>query len=130
MGVKEVLASTKDVIVNVYYKYPGPQCQDNTYAYVYPHGVKCTKAELAYRPCRNGASGKLVFYMCPLTMRSRMSVQIETLTHEASHHGFAYTDDVCADNSRPCTHTAYGRDTCKQLASTKDVIVNVHYKYP
>merc|ERR1712151_1912 len=75
----------------------------------------CRHSELRTRPCTK-YGGNFVFYMCQLTMRSSLSVQIETLTHEGSHHATAYTDDVCMDNRHPCQQTAYGRSPCQTLA--------------
>jgi hypothetical protein len=116
--VKKVLQSVNQMLSHVWYVYPGPQCSSNTYAYVYPHGYKCdNKADTKTRPCTKSRSGKFIFYMCQLTMRSPESVQIETLTHEGSHHATAFTDDVCMDNSNPCSQTAYGRSPCQRLAS-------------
>jgi len=44
------------------------------------------------------------------------SIQIETLTHEGSHHKPSRTADVCTDGSdRNDCDRAYGRDTCKEL---------------
>jgi hypothetical protein len=114
--VQKVLTSVNRMLSNVEYVYPGPQCSPNTYAYVYPQAYDCSSYELKQSPCTKTRGGKFVFYMCQLTMRSPMSVQIETLTHEGSHHATAYTDDVCMDYSNPCRQTAYGRSPCASLA--------------
>ncbi|CAK0870723.1 unnamed protein product, partial [Prorocentrum cordatum] len=116
--VQQVLNSVNRMLSHVEYVYPGPQCSPNTYAYVYPEAYTCgSSAEYKRDACTKTRGGKFVFYMCQLTMRSPMSVQIETLTHEGSHHATAYTDDVCMDYSNPCRQTAYGRSPCQQLAS-------------
>jgi hypothetical protein len=116
--VKKVLQSVNQMLSHVDYVYPGPQCSPNTYAYVYPQAYTCSSgSETKSRPCTKTRGGKFVFYMCQLTMRSPEAVQIETLTHEGSHHATAYTDDVCMDYSNPCRQTAYGRSPCQQLAS-------------
>lgn len=86
----------------VEYVYPGDQCEYNTYAYVYPNG-----------PDARDSQGRFLFFLCDLYMRSNPSVQIETLTHEGSHHAVAFLDDVKFGDGK-----AYGRDTCVQLAQT------------
>jgi hypothetical protein len=115
--VKKVLTSVNRMLSQVDYVYPGPQCSPNTYAYVYPQAYTCNSgSETKQRPCTKTRGGKFVFYMCQLTMRSSEAVQIETLTHEGSHHATSYTDDVCMDYSNPCRQTAYGRSPCQSLA--------------
>lgn len=114
--VHKVLRSINSMLSNVEYVYPGPQCESNTYAYVYPRAYTCAPYSLESKACTKTHGGKFVFYMCQLTMTSPMSVQIETLTHEGSHHATAYTDDVCMDNSNPCKNVAYGRRACEMLA--------------
>lgn len=99
--VQKALNSVNNMLANVDYIFPGPQCKRNTYAYVYPKG-----------PWARNDRGQFVFYLCDLYMSSLKSVQIETLTHEGSHHAVAYLDDVVFEGDK-----AYGRSTCERLAS-------------
>lgn len=99
--VQKALNSVNNMLGNVEYVYPGPGCKPNTYAYVYPAG-----------PQARDSQGRFLFFLCDLYMKSQKSVQIETLTHEGSHHAVAFLDDVDFESGR-----AYGRDTCVRLAS-------------
>jgi hypothetical protein len=104
--------SVNDMLGNVEYVYvPFPKCQKNVYAYVYPRAYTCKPEEVNTRPCTKNNKGQFIFYICDLTLESEESIQIETLTHEGSHHALAFTDDVDFEGG-----TAYGRDTCKRLA--------------
>lgn len=103
--LKLILNSIVLMLGNVDYVFPGPDCQENVYAYVYPRG-----------PNSQDAEGRYLFYLCELYMHSPPSVQIETLTHEGSHHATAYTDDVDFTDDNGVTHKAYGRSICKRLA--------------
>jgi hypothetical protein len=98
--VQKTLNSVKNMLGFVEYVYPGPECKPNTYAYVYPYG-----------PASRDTQGHFLFFLCDLYMRSSKSVQIETLTHEGSHHSVAYLDDVSFEGDK-----AYGRQTCERLA--------------
>jgi hypothetical protein len=109
--VNKVLNSINAMLDNVEYVYPGPECESNTYAYVYPGASSCSTTSQLQRYACTKYKGKFVFYMCPLTMRSSTAIKIETLTHEGSHHATAYTDDVDFEGG-----TAYGRSTCQRLA--------------
>lgn len=145
--VQRVLNSVHEMLDEVEYVYPGNDCSEDTYAYVYPSGAGSMNDQ-----------GKKLFYLCDLYLDSETSVQIETLTHEGSHHATAYTTDVCMDDdfyvrktysdhqlsrgrvfevdgdemevvhttghevifephSKFCDHTAYGRKTCSRLAN-------------
>lgn len=86
--VQRVLNSVHEMIDNVEYVYPGGECKDDVYAYVYPTGAQSVNHQ-----------GQYIFHLCDLYMTSPTSVQIETLTHEASHHATAYTTDVCMDDA-------------------------------
>lgn len=144
--VQRVLNSVHEMLDNVEYVYPGDDCSEDVYAYVYPSGAQSTNGQ-----------GKKLFHLCDLYMTSSTSDQIETLTHEGSHHATAYTTDVCMEDgfyvrkqnsspnlrrggvfvvdgedmeavsitedgvifepfSKTCDHTAYGRSTCTRLA--------------
>lgn len=81
-----VLNSVAALMGNVEYVFPGPKCEPKTYAYVYSRG----------KQSKDG-NGKFVFYLCQLYMDAEVAVQIETLTHEGSHHATAYTNDICMD---------------------------------
>jgi len=161
--ITRILNAVAQMLGNVEYVYPGVDCEETTYAYVYPSG----------EGSRN-TKGQYLFYLCPLYMTSPKSEQIETLTHEGSHHATAFTDDVCMDRfqggARPryfeqpkrnfpanvalgevytldafgvdavvtlvksstvvlteaatddCQNTAYGRDTCQQLARLDSIM--------
>lgn len=85
--IQRVLNSIHEMLDNVEYVYPGDACSPRTYAYVYPQGEYSKNKE-----------GKYIFYLCDLYIQSPISEQIETLTHEGSHHATAYTTDVCMDN--------------------------------
>eukprot|EP00930_Biecheleria_cincta_P037034 TRINITY_DN25396_c0_g2_i1.p1 TRINITY_DN25396_c0_g2~~TRINITY_DN25396_c0_g2_i1.p1 ORF type:complete len:511 (+),score=67.68 TRINITY_DN25396_c0_g2_i1:79-1533(+) len=102
----QVLNSVSSMLSNVVYVRNPPKCEQKTYAFVYPYG-----------PNSKNSQGQFRFYLCPLYFRVNEGEQIETLTHEGSHHATAFTDDVCADNRpREECRTAYGRQTCEQLA--------------
>lgn len=144
--VQRVLNSVHEMLDNVEYVYPGDDCSENVYAYVYPSGAQSTNDQ-----------GKKMFHLCDLYFESSTSEQVETLTHEGSHHATAYTTDVCMEDSfyvrkqnsspnlrrggifvvdgedmeavsitedevifepfsKTCDHTAYGRSTCTRLA--------------
>jgi hypothetical protein len=98
--VQKALNSVNNMLGNVEYVYPGPECEPRTYAYVYPAG-----------PQARDSQGRFLFFLCDLYMRSKKSVQIETLTHEGSHHAVAFLDDVKFEEGK-----AYGRDKCERLA--------------
>jgi len=105
----KVLNSLSVMLSHVDYR-TGPQCDEDTYAYVYPSG-RWSKA-----------GGNFIFFLCDLYFDSDEGAKIETLTHEGSHHAVAYTDDICLGKENrdgECKgETAYGRDTCKLLAKT------------
>lgn len=88
--VGRVLNSIANVLSNVDYVAHelGEDCSENTFAYVLPYGDDEDS---------RSSDGAYVFHLCPLYFDSRVSVQVETLTHEASHHSTAYTKDVCID---------------------------------
>lgn len=100
--VQRTLNSVQNMLGNVEYKFPGPTCKPSTYAYVYPRG-----------PGSMNNEGQYIFYLCQLYFDSETSVQIETLTHEGSHHAVAYLDDVKFKGG-----VAYGRSTCQELAAS------------
>lgn len=86
--VAHVLNSAQLVLSNAVYLIDdaaGP----NTYGYVYPRSTYRTK----------DSAGRFKVFLCPLFFKSTLSVQVETLTHEATHHAVAYTNDVCADGT-------------------------------
>merc|ERR1719356_1652582 len=73
--IKRVLNAVKSMLNNVDYQYPGDQCQPNVYAYVYPQA-----------PWNKNRKGQFVFHLCDYYMKVDEGEQIETLTHEGSHH--------------------------------------------
>jgi len=104
--VLRVINGIHRLLSNADYIYPADACDATTFAYVYP------------KPPRNrNRRGRYVFHLCQSFIHASTSSQIETLTHEASHHETMYTDDVCADGgtSKGCPK-AYGRRTCQRLA--------------
>jgi hypothetical protein len=105
--VKRILASVSSMIDNVDYVYPGPQCSPNTYAYVYPNAGRGYTFD-------QKTGKKFNFFLCPYYMKVDLGEQIETLTHEGSHHRTAYTDDV--PHPTQSGQKAYGRSSCKTLA--------------
>jgi len=115
--VSRILNSVSGMLGNVRYVYPGPQCSPNTYAYVYPRSRKCTDEQINNRyACTKDRNNKFIFFMCAYTLSVDIGEQIETLTHEGSHHASAYTDDV--PTSPGSGQTAYGRRACTTLAKT------------
>eukprot|EP00932_Pfiesteria_piscicida_P008718 SRR837773.19244.p1 GENE.SRR837773.19244~~SRR837773.19244.p1 ORF type:complete len:195 (-),score=74.98 SRR837773.19244:15-530(-) len=107
----KTLNSVNDMLGNVEYVM-GPECSRSTFAYVYPSAyTSCKSSELSRKPCTKNNKGQFIFYICQLTLDTHLGEQIETLTHEGSHHAFAYTDDVDFEGG-----TAYGRHACAKLA--------------
>mmetsp|Transcript_79136 Transcript_79136/g.199845 ORF Transcript_79136/g.199845 Transcript_79136/m.199845 type:complete len:605 (-) Transcript_79136:9-1823(-) len=84
--IGRVLNSITHVLSKVDFVFLPDKCGKNTFAFVYPEGKKSHTTD-----------GKFVFYLCPLYFGSEVAAQIETLTHEASHHSTAFTEDVCLD---------------------------------
>jgi len=113
--VSRILNSVSGMLGNVRYVYPGPECSPNTYAYVYPNSRDCSDWAInrGYA-CTKDKSGKFIFFMCAYTLSVDIGEQIETLTHEGSHHASAFTDDV--PTSPGSGQTAYGRRACATLA--------------
>jgi hypothetical protein len=182
--VGELLNNLDAMLSNVHYIYPGPTCEEKTFAYVYGQSPFFSRHK----------DGKYIFYLCELfrtqagwtksfnsktitpgtkiiahfykddkksadtdegvldgyvddkleevkitfqdgvqqvvkaswvrrvafTGKQSPSVQIETLTHEGSHHQPSETDDVCIDGTDDCDDDddkAYGRKTCETLAT-------------
>jgi len=108
--VLHVLNSVNHMISNVEYVYPGPDCESDTFAYVFPEADNCrNQRDLQEEDCTKYRK-KFVFYLCPLYFEESQEM-IATLLHEGSHHATAFTDDVTFRGE-----TAYGRSTCKDLA--------------
>jgi protease YdgD len=99
--VKRVLNGIIGLIGNVDYIYPGDQCSEYTYAYVYPSA-----------PWNKNDQGQFKFFLCNYYMQVNRGEKIETLTHEGSHHMQMLLDDVKYGGG-----TAYGRTTCKNMAN-------------
>jgi len=83
--IARVLNSIANVLSKTSYDYPGSHCDDNTAGYVDTSGGDGTYT----------ADGKFIVSMCQMFFDVELPVQIETLTHEASHHSTAYTEDIC-----------------------------------
>mmetsp|Transcript_18168 Transcript_18168/g.31895 ORF Transcript_18168/g.31895 Transcript_18168/m.31895 type:complete len:514 (-) Transcript_18168:20-1561(-) len=114
--IRFVLNSIDKVLINVAYKPGGETCSDTTYAFVYPYGGKSKNEK-----------GQFVYYMCDYYFKVPLGEQIETLTHEGSHHAVGFTDDVRFETEYyEGEVTAYGRDLCRILARDhpKDALKN------
>lgn len=83
--IARVLNSIANVLSKTSYVYPGSHCDDNTAGYVETSGGDGTFTD----------DGKFIVFMCKMFFEVELPVQIETLTHEASHHSAAYTEDIC-----------------------------------
>eukprot|EP00931_Biecheleriopsis_adriatica_P047857 TRINITY_DN27620_c0_g1_i1.p1 TRINITY_DN27620_c0_g1~~TRINITY_DN27620_c0_g1_i1.p1 ORF type:complete len:575 (+),score=107.44 TRINITY_DN27620_c0_g1_i1:276-2000(+) len=103
--VRRVLNSVHNLLSNVDYVYPGSNCKQNTFAYVYPNP-----------PLNKNKNGQFVFHLCKHYMEVSLSEQIETLTHEASHHRMSLTKDQCYRGTGKDCKKAYGRLACQMLA--------------
>lgn len=100
--VKRLLTGVRDMLDNVDYVFPGPECSPHTYAYVYP-GSSWSK----------NSQGQYIVYLCEYYMTCPLGEKIETLTHEGSHHQPMSCDDTEFNGD-----TAYGRYTCEQMGSS------------
>ena len=78
-----VLNGVNRLLSNVDYIFPGERCTENKFAYVFPKP-----------PWNKNKRGRYVFHLCQLYMNSKESDQIETLTHEASHHETMFSQDA------------------------------------
>jgi len=90
--VLRVLNSVDRMLGNVHYVFPGQECAMSTYAYVFSKGAPDDTSEDTMT-----GDGQYIFYLCALYVYSDEGVQVETLTHEGSHHATSFTDDVCMD---------------------------------
>lgn len=106
--VRRVVSAVHDLLSNVDYVYPGDKCRPNVYAYVYPNPPK-----------NRNSKGQYIFHLCEMYMKVDLGEQIETLTHEGSHHQMSLTEDVCYKGEGPDCRKAYGRVACQGLAATR-----------
>lgn len=106
--VRRVVNAVHELLSNVDYVYPGDKCRPNVYAYVYPNPPK-----------NQNSQGQYIFHLCETYMKVDRAEQIETLTHEGSHHQMSLTDDVCYKGEGPDCRKAYGRVACQGLAASK-----------
>lgn len=105
-NVRRVVNGVHGLLSNVDYVYPGSKCKSNVFAYVFPNP-----------PNNKNSRGQYIFHLCDLYIKSKLQEQIETLTHEGSHHKTMSTDDVCIQKvGGSCSKRAYGRKTCAELA--------------
>jgi len=103
--MRRVINGVHDMLSNVDYVYPGKRCQSNVYAYVFPNP-----------PYNKNKRGQYIVQLCELYLKSGLEEQIETLTHEGSHHHAMSTNDVCYTGDGPSCTRSYGRQTCGLLA--------------
>lgn len=106
--VRRVVSEVHDLLSHVDYVYPGDQCRPNVYAYVYPNPPK-----------NQNSQGQYIFHLCEMYMKVDRGEQIETLTHEGSHHRMSLTEDVCYKGEGADCRKAYGRVACQGLAASK-----------
>jgi len=85
--ILRILNSVTHVLANANYihDHSPDGCDEDTYAFVMPDPDRDARDE----------NGKFKVFLCDLFMAKKKERR-ETLTHEASHHGTAFTDDVCA----------------------------------
>lgn len=103
--MRRVINGVHSLLSNVDYVYPGSQCRSNVFAYVFPNP-----------PNNRDSRGHYIFHLCDLYMTSSLQEQVETLTHEGSHHQTMRTDDVCYSGTGSSCLKAYGRTVCAKLA--------------
>lgn len=86
--IQRILNSVSSLLTNVEYRFPGEKqvCGRSTYAYVDSRDERAKNDQ-----------GQFIVYLCNLFFESDEGVQVEVLTHEASHHAVSYTQDVCVD---------------------------------
>lgn len=84
--IQRMLNSVSSLLTNVEYRFPGIKCGPGEFAYVQPNPVLAKNDQNQY-----------IVHLCNLFFETYEGEQVETLTHEASHHSVSYTDDVCVD---------------------------------
>jgi len=104
--VLRVLNSADEVLMRVKYVFGSSLCDSNMYGFVYPVSGTCNNDGSG--SCSKNKDGQYVINLCPLFCQSSEDIQIETITHEATHHGAAFLDDVPPN--------PYGREACKMMA--------------
>lgn len=103
--MRRVINGVHDMLSNVDYIYPGSRCRPNVFAYVFPSP-----------PYNKNSRGQYLVQLCDLYLKSDLEEQIETLTHEGSHHHTMSTNDVCYQGDGPTCTRSYGRQICAMLA--------------
>merc|ERR1719482_1778475 len=111
--------SVNNLFDSVQYVYPGRGCEPETYAYI-----------IQGSPETYNSKGQPLVYLCDDYMEAKVSVQVETLTHEASHHAVASTDDVCMDEfHKKSAHPVYIEELLSELPSgvKVDQFIDIEY---
>lgn len=104
--VLRALNSADEVLTRVKYIFGSDLCDPYMYGFVFPASGTCNNDGSG--SCSKNKDGQYVINLCPLFCQSSEDVQIETITHEAAHHGTAFLDDVPPN--------PYGREACKTMA--------------
>eukprot|EP00931_Biecheleriopsis_adriatica_P059109 TRINITY_DN35314_c0_g1_i1.p1 TRINITY_DN35314_c0_g1~~TRINITY_DN35314_c0_g1_i1.p1 ORF type:complete len:569 (-),score=94.03 TRINITY_DN35314_c0_g1_i1:118-1824(-) len=94
--ITAVLNQVDQMLGTVVYKLPGDLCTPGIWAYVFQRNE---------RKCCEG--GHKVINLCERFCQVSEQEQLETIFHEASHHGEAYLEDI-----------VYGRSQCEAAAKS------------
>mmetsp|Transcript_76111 Transcript_76111/g.150484 ORF Transcript_76111/g.150484 Transcript_76111/m.150484 type:complete len:336 (-) Transcript_76111:111-1118(-) len=104
--VLRVINSANEVLTRVKYIFGSTLCDPRMYGFVFPASGTCDNDGSG--SCSRNKNGQYVINLCPLFCQSNEDVQIETIFHEAVHHGTAFLDDVQPN--------PYGREACLTMA--------------
>eukprot|EP00928_Gymnodinium_smaydae_P020767 TRINITY_DN18030_c0_g1_i2.p1 TRINITY_DN18030_c0_g1~~TRINITY_DN18030_c0_g1_i2.p1 ORF type:complete len:580 (-),score=75.70 TRINITY_DN18030_c0_g1_i2:498-2000(-) len=94
--IRHLLSGALDrVLSNIEYRFPGPACSSQSYAYIYATNPppcldisKCARDALAYRP-----PYPYIVELCDLYFNSAIGARIKTIIHESLHHHPMAVDD-------------------------------------